>query len=193
MNKMRVEGNRTESETVKERGRSIGHSSSHEGSGKVSDFETPGDLLIALSGMRMIGFEAGRTIELRRFEFCRIRLRVRMFFPSDVPCDKIEEAQEKFILEMLDREEKSVLGKDASADVSDECRDILSMGKYRSIGVSYGLTLKSRKNEYESHVVDVMEEMMVSDGEDILEAFDRLADEMAERLNSHHGRIKNSE
>lgn len=180
---MKVEGSKTESETISERGRPISHSASHDGSGKAAEMAVP-------FGMRMVGFEAGRTIELKRFEFCRIRLWARVYFPEGVPKERAEEAIERFVQEMLRREEESVSGRKVDVHIPDADLGVLQECVHRTIGVLYGLTLKSGKNEFESNVVDVIEELPVSDGEDLIAAFDRLSDEMAEKLDKHHKRIK---
>jgi hypothetical protein len=186
MKKMKVEGNITESRQVKERGRVKGYESSHEGSGNFADQEV-------CNGMRMIGFEAGRTIELRRFEFCRIRLWIKVYLPDGIEKDDVQDAEENFINSMLSREEAAVVENDYDGIVSDDSIGILSKCVCRSIGVLYGLTLKSGKNEFESDVVDIIEERPISDEDDLLDAFEQLSDEMAAKLDYHHNRIKYAE
>jgi hypothetical protein len=181
--KMRVEGKETVSESTKERGRVTGHSSSHDGSGEFADWSVP-------IGMKMIGFEAGRTIELRRFEFCRIRIWIRMYVPFDFPEDRIDQAEERFVLEMLGRESESLVGNNVDIHIPDNDIEVLSLGKCRSVGIIYGLTLKSQRNEFESNVVDVIKERPVSDGADIRLEFEHLSEEMARKLDKHHARIK---
>lgn len=181
---MRTEGNMTETREVKMRGTPVGYESSHDGSRKFADYtDYPVDL-------KMVGFEAGRTIELRRFEFCRIKLRLRLRMIEGLPKGEVEAAAERFIISMLEREEKSVSGQRMDVHIPDHDSELLMQCVHRSVGVQYGLTLKSGTKEYESHSVDVIEEMPVSDGADLVAAFEVLSDEMAEKLDRHHKRIK---
>ena len=183
---MKIEGNMTESRQVKERGQAKGYESIHSGSGKFAEREVP-------YGKGMIGFEAGRTIELRKFEFCRIRLWIKAYLQDGMDKEVVQKAEEEFIHEMLAREEAAVVGGKKDGDVSGESLDVLSRCICRSIGVLYGLTLKSGKNEFESNVVDVIEERPISDGDNLLDSFEQLSDEMAAKLDYHHNRIKCTE
>ena len=183
---MKIEGNRTESRQIKERGQAKGYESTHSGSGKFAEREVP-------YGKGMIGFEAGRTIELRRFEFCRIRLWIKAYLQDGMDKEVVQKAEEEFILEMLAREEAAVVDGKHDGVVSDEALDVLSRCVCRSVGVLYGLTLKMSDNDRESEQVDVIEEMPISDVADLLEAFEGLSDEMAAKLSEHYKRIKGSE
>jgi hypothetical protein len=185
---MIVEGNCCKSEVKKKKGNVIGCSSEHGGSGKQAEH-------CACGGMRMVGFESARTIELKRFEFCRVRLWIKTYFTDGLDKDTAQVAIEEFILEMLKREEASVSPRSTEVYepmISDDARDTLSRCVCRRIGVLYGLTLKNGKNEFESDGVDVIEELPISDGADIVAEFNKLSDEMAEKLNGHYTRIKDT-
>ena len=97
-----IEGNKTESSTVKEYGKVVGHSATHSGNGKVGfcDFVY----------LPRTGFESGRTIELKRFEFCRIKLGLDVSVPDGINKNDAYSACKNFILEMVRREEVAVGG-----------------------------------------------------------------------------------
>lgn len=181
MNK--VEGNKTESEVIKERGAVKSHQSQHDVSGKAGEHEFCGNL-------PQLGFKSGRTIELKRFEFCRVGLSIRVRIPKGQQHEAVREALETFVTEMVKREEAHVAGSDYNVDISDEVKDTISRCVCRCITVNYGLTLKSGIKEFESHQVDLMEELPVSDKADLTETWEALSEEMASYLDTQHKRIK---
>lgn len=178
-----VEGNKSKSELVKEKGQAIGHASSHDASGKTAEHGFCGNL-------RELGFKAGRTIELRRFEFCRVGLSVRSRVKQGDDVQSVREALEVFVTELLKREEAAVSNGSYTVQIPDSALETLAGCVCRCIQVSYGLTLKSGTKEYESHQVDLVEELPVSDGADLFSEFEKLSDEMAEYLDRQHKRIK---
>jgi len=184
MNEMKVEGNKTVSETVKDRGTPISHTSEHSSSDKSGVHGICG------GNKTQIGFEAGRTIELKQYEFCRIRLGLRLRLPDSVNKETAKEAARQFVDEMLKREESAVQGGDYATQITDETKAVLSNCVCRCIKVLYGLTLKSGSNKFESHQVDIIEELPVSDGADLVAEFESLSSEMAEDLDKEHNRIK---
>ncbi len=180
-----TEGNRTISRVVKERGRVVGHSSEHGGSGKMATH-------VVGEGLVKTGFKGGRTIELRRFESCRIKLGAWAWVPEGLDKKDVKVAAKSFILEMLKREEASVGDGNYEVDIPSEAISILNKCRGRYISVIYGLTLKSGK-EFETQQVDVFEDLPVSDGADLIVAFDNLSDEMAAELDEENKRIKGTD
>lgn len=178
-----VEGNKAKSEVTKEKGKVVDYDSSYGGSGKEGECD-----LGLLSPM--VAFEAGRTIELKRFEFCRIKLGLRVRYEHEK--DEVKGAIREFILKMVEREEAGVEGKEYKGSVSEKSASVISGCKNRYIYVAYGLTLKAAK-EYESHQVDIIEEIPVSDDADIFAAFEELSDQIAAELDEERTRIKSKE
>jgi hypothetical protein len=179
----RVEGNKTESQTKKEKGNVTGHEASHCGSGVIAEH-------CSGEGLQEIGFKAGRTIELRRFEFCRISLGIRVRVPRDMEPDLMRDALEDVVLQLVAREEGAVAGTEYTGKASDVSLEAISKGVCRNISVGYGLTLKSGSREYESYQVDLIEHRPVSDSADLLAEFEVLSEEMAAYLDKQHKRIK---
>ena len=182
---MIVEGNRFSSDTTKVKGSICAHSSETSGTFEFVEHNH-------CSKMRDIGFQAGRTIELKRFEFARVKLGLVVGM-CDFDRDDVQEAIENFILDRLRKEEKAIGKTDYLSEVSDLSVSMLDNCKCRRILVSYGLTLKSGRNEYESHTVDVSEELPIKDGESVIAAFDSLSDYLTVQLKRHHNRIKEVE
>lgn len=183
MDEIKVEGSITESRVVKEGGQVVHHESEQGGDGILATHQCCGNLF-------KTGFSAGRTIELRQFEFCRVKLKLVVRVPKDVGRDDTEKAVDNFTLEMLAREEAAVSGRQYEVNITDETKEILSKCICRCVELQYGLTLKSATKKFESHQVDIIRELPVSDNVDLIESFESLSTSMADRLNSHHERIK---
>ena len=151
-----VEGNVSQSKLVKEKGQPKGNSSSHGGSGKIGQH-------CDSDGLNSYSFESGRTIELRRFEFCRIKIGLSVQFEFG-DRSVVRSAVKSFVLEMLKREEAGIEDNKYMPVIEDDTLDLLSSCVNRRLFVGYGLTLKASK-EFESHQVDTMEEVPVSSDE----------------------------
>ncbi len=177
----KVEGNVTESRVVNDRGQPVEHETTQGGSGKFA-MHSDG------SEMERVGFQSGRTIELRRFEFARVKLGISVSYQG-VQRDSVLAACENFILEMVKREEAAVGKSKYVPDVPADVIGLLDNCVRRTISLSYGLTLKAAK-DYESHQVDVIEELPISDGASIVEAFEALSEELAEKTNEQYLRIR---
>jgi len=182
----RIEGKKAGSVVVKERGNVIGHKSKHGGSGKIAKHIVDGDL-------PEIGFRSGRTVELARFEFCRFKIDLRVHVPEGIEKQAAHGAAEEFVLEFVRREEDALSKKEYEPKVSTESREILAKCVRRYIAVEYGLTLKRGANTRESEQVDILEGMPISDNADLFEEFEMLSDEMAEKIDKQHHRIKGTE
>lgn len=176
-----IEGNKTESRVVKKSGTVKGTESYHVGNGKFGYH--------SFVNLPREGFSSGRTIELRRFEFCRIKLGISLSVPNDIDSDIAYSICKKFILEMIKREEYAIKKEEYTIELDGDDIDVLSRCLCRTININYGLTLKANK-DFESHQVDVIEEIPVSDGDDIFVEFEKLSDEMAKKLDEEHSRIK---
>lgn len=177
----KVEGNRTISKVEKFKGEAIGHQATYEGSGKVAEH--------TVARLPRVGFEAGRTIELRRFEFCRMKLGLHVSVPESISMIAAEDAICAFVLGMLKREEQAVVGRPSPVELSENARGVLAQCSCRTIYLLYGLTLQAAK-QFESHQVDVIEELPISDSEDLIVEWEKLSDEMAAKLHEQHERIK---
>lgn len=177
-----VEGNICKEKLLKLKGEPVSHSSSHYGSGKIGVHSDRTDLF-------SYGFKSGRTIVLRRFEFCRIKLHLNVKFDNEDDMSIVRRAVKNFILEMLKREEFGIEEKDYKPQFEANTIGILNACMDRSIFISYGLTLKGVK-EFESHQVDTMEEIPISNGDDIVSVFEIISDDMAADIAEQHSRIK---
>jgi hypothetical protein len=176
-----VEGNKTESEVIKYKGKAIGHDCTYEGTGRAALHE--------YLFLPRRGFKSGRTIELRRFEFCRISIGLDVSVPEGLTKEEVYEACMEFCLEHLQAEEVAVGQGNYDPKISERTFEVLGMCEARMVSLHYGLTLKAAK-EFESHQVDVLNWEPVSDGEDMEEFFQKLSDEMAEKLDAQDKRIK---
>ena len=177
-----IEGNICKEKLLKYKGEAIGHSGSHNGSGKTGIHSGREDLFDC-------GFRSGRTIVLRRFEFYRIKLSLNVKFDNEYDRPIVKRAVKNFILEMLKREEFGIEEKEYNPQFEANTIGILNACLDRRIFVSYGLTLKGVK-EFESHQVDTMEEIPVSNGDDIVEIFEIISDNIAADISEEHARIK---
>jgi hypothetical protein len=180
-----VEGNKSGSVVVKQGGDVVAHRSRHDGNGQYAMHVVNGNLPEK-------GFVAGRTIELARYEFCRLKLGLRVKIPAGIDHDDVWSALEAFVLEMVRKEEAAVSKAEYVQKLMPEGAEhsVLSRCTERVMDVSYGLTLKSTTNQYESHQVDILQGYPISDGADLFEEYGRLSDEMAEIIARHHDRIK---
>jgi len=102
----------------------------------------------------------------------------------------VREALEIFVIEMVKREEANVAGQEYTVEIPSVVKDTISRCVCRCITVAYGLTLKSGVKEYESHQVDLIEELPVSDKADLIETWEALSEDMAAYLDKQHKRIK---
>jgi hypothetical protein len=177
-----IEGNICKEKLLRYKGEAVGHSDSHNGSGKTGIHSGREDLFSH-------GFRSGRTIVLRRFEFCRIKLSLNVKFENEYDRPIVKRAVKNFILEILKREEFGIEEKEYKPQFEANTIGILNACLDRSIFVSYGLTLKGAK-EFESHQVDTMEEIPVSNGDDIVEIFEIISDDIAADISEEHARIK---
>jgi len=178
-----IQGNKCFSETVKNKGMVCGHESNHEGADCFCSQSS-------CAGLREIGFQAGRTIELKRFEFARIKIGINVGSTDVNDRETVKSIVSNFVLELLKREELALAKQKYEVDITQEHLNILNACCCRKIMLTYGLTLKSGTNEYESHSFDVIEEIPLYDGQDIMEAFEELSDYLAMQLKYHHDRIK---
>jgi len=179
-----VEGNKFYSKVMKKSGAVVGRESSHEGSVETAfqDFKY---------GLPEVAFDSGRTIALKQFEFCRVKLGIRLRYDGELDRSSVRTAAKTFIREMLKREELAVTnpGEKYVPDVDQDIIDILNSCVGRSIRVSYGLTLQTAK-KYESEQADTGEELPIDDGADIFLSFEALSDMLAEEIADEHRRIK---
>ena len=104
----------------------------------------------------------------------------------------VKRAVKDFILEMLKREEYGLEEKEYKPQFEANTISILNACMDRNIFISYGLTLKGAK-EYESHQVDTMEEIPISDNDNIVEIFEVISDDMASDIADQFSRIKSLE
>lgn len=179
------EGNLCESISKKEYGVVTSDESVHCGTNKYGMHEKNCNL-------RDIGFKAGRTIELAPFEFCRIDISLSMSIIEGIDRLCAYDALDEWVNEFLKLEEHGVKGSKYEPLVSDESYDIINKCICRRIYIGYGLTLKDPNNKMESHRIDILEEVPVSDGDSISDSFRVLSDELAKQLSNHHDRIKNA-
>lgn len=179
-----VEGNKFRSRVMKKSGITTGYESGHEGVGETAFHDMA-------YGLPEVGFDAGRTIALRQFEFCRIKLGLRLRYNDELDRSDVRTAAKQFVLEMLRREELAVTSPNEKCELNIDSKhvDILNSCVSRSIRVSYGLTLKTAK-QYESEQVDNGEELPVDDGADIVESFEALSNMLASEISIEHDRIK---
>ena len=176
-----VEGNRSESEVIKYKGIPIGHDADYGGTGRAALHE--------YVFLPRRGFKASRTIELRRFEFCRISIGLDVSVPDELTREEVYEACIEFCLEHLQAEETAVDQGNYKPQVSERTLEVLNKCKARMVSLHYGLTLKAAK-EFESHQVDVLNWEPVSEGADLTAFFSQLSDEMAEKLDEQDKSIK---
>jgi hypothetical protein len=180
--KIENEGNVCKSKLVRYKGEPKGYSGSHNGSGKIGVHSNRTDLF-------SYGFSAGRTIMLRRYEFGRIKFSVKVKFDNSDDYSIVKRAVKDFILEMLKREEYGLEEKVYKPEFEANTIGILNACMDRNIFISYGLTLKGAK-EHESHQVDTMEEIPISDNDNIVEIFEVISDDMASDIADQFSRIK---
>lgn len=178
-----VQGNKVFSETVKNKGTVCSHVSNHEGSDRFCEQSS-------CMGLREIGFQAGRTIELKRFEFARIKIGISVGSTDVHGREAVKSIVSNFVLELLKREELALAKQKYEVDITQEHLNVLNECYCRKIMLTYGLTLKSGTNEYESHSFDVIEDIPLYDGQNIMEAFDELSDYLGVQLKCHYDRIK---
>lgn len=182
MEEMKI-GNKSENRTVKQKGVVCESCFTQDSTDKKGMHH-------GCRGLADVGFSSGRTIELKRFEFCRIKVGMNCSVPNDVGKGDIMEALEEFVLGFVKKEEAALVGNSEPWSPRVEIVDLLNECPCRKIMIAYGLTLKSGKNEYESEQVDISEDIPLSDGVDIKESFLKLSDEIAGYIHTHHQRIK---
>jgi len=178
-----VEGKRSESITVKDGGSPVSDSFD-QGAGAQAQHGNA-------EGLIRVGFESGRTIGLRAYEFARVRIGLRVAVPDGVPVDSAKLEMEDFIRELVEREEAGVSGVDRTEREID--LPLLGQCIGRVFVLSYGLTLKSTVNKFESHQVDLMTELPITDGPeyDLWRVFELTSDDLVADLERHKERIKN--
>jgi len=177
-----VQGNSYESRALKFNGEIKKYSSKTAGSNKTG-------IHIDDNSLYFYGFESGRTIELKRFEFCRIKIYLKVGYFNIDDVDPVKNSVNDFVSEILKREEFGINNKEYSPVFRYNTVDILNKCLNRRIFVSYGLTLKGTK-QFESHQVDIMEEIPISNGVDIVVEFESLSDRIASGISKEHSRIK---
>jgi hypothetical protein len=176
MKRQLVEGRATSSHILKEYGKKEEKlEDTNVGDGKFAKQED-------VTGYDSVYVSTGKTVELAPYEFARIDIGINVHYSKDKVASEIEDALNKIVSEIANKEEAHVLGRDSGFSIPLSALDIVNrqcVGRY--ISIAYGLTLKGKKR-YEINKLDNARKYQIDDGVSVLVAYDEIRDELGFKL-----------